>query len=99
LVRGYYVSVGQIYLLDNPLPSDPLTREHIKPRARHSGPVAGAVGEIGRAYAKSIDRLGLDHDIARTSVIKGTLSRNAPASRSDKTSNREPESTGAATQS
>src|SRR3979411_2397453 len=27
-----YLSVGQIYLLDNPLLSDPLTLEHIKPR-------------------------------------------------------------------
>jgi len=27
-----YLSVGQIYLLDNPLLSSPLTREHIKPR-------------------------------------------------------------------
>lgn len=27
-----YLSVGQIYLLDNPLLKDPLTREHIKPR-------------------------------------------------------------------
>ncbi|HEX5058064.1 MAG TPA: hypothetical protein VFV99_01835, partial [Kofleriaceae bacterium] len=27
-----YVSVGQIYLLDNPLLRKPLAREHIKPR-------------------------------------------------------------------
>jgi xylulose-5-phosphate/fructose-6-phosphate phosphoketolase len=27
-----YLSVGQIYLLDNPLLAEPLTREHIKPR-------------------------------------------------------------------
>ena len=27
-----YVSVGQIYLLDNPLLREPLTAEHIKPR-------------------------------------------------------------------
>ncbi len=27
-----YLSVGQIYLLDNPLLKEPLTREHIKPR-------------------------------------------------------------------
>src|SRR5215467_4236937 len=27
-----YLSVGQIYLLDNPLLKQPLTREHIKPR-------------------------------------------------------------------
>ena len=27
-----YLSVGQIYLLDNPLLREPLEREHIKPR-------------------------------------------------------------------
>jgi xylulose-5-phosphate/fructose-6-phosphate phosphoketolase len=27
-----YLSVGQIYLLDNPLLAEPLTRDHIKPR-------------------------------------------------------------------
>src|SRR5947207_1545800 len=27
-----YVSVGQIYLLDNPLLKEPLKREHVKPR-------------------------------------------------------------------
>src|SRR4051794_10579488 len=27
-----YLSVGQIYLLDNPLLREPLTRDHIKPR-------------------------------------------------------------------
>ena len=27
-----YLSVGQIYLLDNPLLREPLTAEHIKPR-------------------------------------------------------------------
>src|SRR5437762_13577188 len=27
-----YLSVGQIYLLDNPLLKEPLEREHIKPR-------------------------------------------------------------------
>ena len=27
-----YLSVGQIYLLDNPLLTHPLTLEHIKPR-------------------------------------------------------------------
>ncbi len=27
-----YLSVGQIYLYDNPLLRQPLTREHIKPR-------------------------------------------------------------------
>ncbi|MFD7299015.1 hypothetical protein ACFV9W_37530, partial [Streptomyces sp. NPDC059897] len=27
-----YLAAGQIYLLDNPLLTEPLTREHIKPR-------------------------------------------------------------------
>ncbi len=37
-----YLSVGQIYLLDNPLLREPLKREHIKPRlARPLGHVAG----------------------------------------------------------
>ena len=27
-----YLSVGQIYLLDNPLLREPLTAEHVKPR-------------------------------------------------------------------
>src|SRR5918912_3348160 len=27
-----YLSVGQIYLLDNPLLREPLTRDHVKPR-------------------------------------------------------------------
>ena len=31
-----YVSVGQIYLLDNPLLREPLTTEHIKPRLLQS---------------------------------------------------------------
>jgi xylulose-5-phosphate/fructose-6-phosphate phosphoketolase len=37
-----YLSVGQIYLLDNPLLREPLAAEHVKPRllghwARHPG--------------------------------------------------------------
>src|SRR6201993_3818205 len=37
LIDGYwraanYLSVGQIYLLDNPLLKEPLAREHVKPR-------------------------------------------------------------------
>jgi phosphoketolase len=37
LIDGYwraanYLSVGQIYLLDNPLLREPLAREHVKPR-------------------------------------------------------------------
>src|SRR5437763_799735 len=34
-----YLSVGQIYLLDNPLLKEPLKREHVKPRLLgHWGP-------------------------------------------------------------
>jgi xylulose-5-phosphate/fructose-6-phosphate phosphoketolase len=37
-----YLSVGQIYLLDNPLLREPLTRDHIKPRLLgHFGTVPG----------------------------------------------------------
>lgn len=37
-----YLSIGQIYLLDNPLLREPLTREHIKPRLLgHFGTVPG----------------------------------------------------------
>jgi xylulose-5-phosphate/fructose-6-phosphate phosphoketolase len=37
-----YLSVGQIYLLDNPLLKEPLKREHIKPRLLgHWGTSAG----------------------------------------------------------
>jgi xylulose-5-phosphate/fructose-6-phosphate phosphoketolase len=37
-----YLSVGQVYLLDNPLLREPLTREHVKPRLLgHFGTVPG----------------------------------------------------------
>ena len=37
-----YLSVGQIYLLDNPLLREPLRLEHIKPRLRgHWGTTPG----------------------------------------------------------
>ena len=38
-----YLSVGQIYLLDNPLLREPLTPEHIKPR------LLGPLGHHARA--------------------------------------------------
>ena len=37
-----YLSVGQIYLLDNPLLKEPLKREHIKPRLL--GPLGHVAG-------------------------------------------------------
>src|SRR6266536_247515 len=37
-----YLSVGQVYLLDNPLLREPLLREHVKPRLLgHFGTVPG----------------------------------------------------------
>jgi xylulose-5-phosphate/fructose-6-phosphate phosphoketolase len=32
-----YLSVGQIYLLDNPLLTEPLEEQHVKPRLRRDG--------------------------------------------------------------
>ncbi len=41
-----YLSVGQIYLLDNPLLKEPLRREHIKPRLLgHWGTTPGLLSE------------------------------------------------------
>ncbi len=38
-----YLSVGQIYLLDNPLLTEPLVRKHVKPRLLgHWGTTPGA---------------------------------------------------------
>ena len=38
-----YLSVGQIYLLDNPLLREPLGAEHVKPRLLgHFGPLPGS---------------------------------------------------------
>ena len=39
-----YLSVGQIYLLDNPLLKEPLTLAHVKPRLLgHWGPHRGSI--------------------------------------------------------
>ena len=43
LAAANYLSVGQIYLLDNPLLREPLRPEHVKPRllgplGHHAGP-------------------------------------------------------------
>ena len=55
-----YLSVGQIYLLDNPLLREPLTREHVKPRLLgHFGTTPG----LNFLYAhlnRAIRRRGLD---------------------------------------
>jgi xylulose-5-phosphate/fructose-6-phosphate phosphoketolase len=49
-----YLSVGQIYLLDNPLLREPLRAEHVKPRLLgHFGTVPGLnlVYRSGHSYA------------------------------------------------
>ena len=43
-----YLSVGQIYLKDNPLLRKPLQREHVKPRLL--GHWGTTPGQIGRAH-------------------------------------------------
>ncbi|MDE2290988.1 MAG: phosphoketolase family protein, partial [Elusimicrobia bacterium] len=53
-----YLSVGQIYLLDNPLLRMPLRREHVKPRLLgHWGTTPG----LNLVYAH-LNRLVLEHD-------------------------------------
>ena len=52
-----YLSVGQIYLLDNPLLKEPLRREHVKPRLL--GPWATSLGlnmllDEGAAHAEQL---------------------------------------------
>ena len=45
-----YLSVGQIYLLDNPLLTEPLTAEHIKPRLLgHWGTTLGSTSSMRTA--------------------------------------------------
>ncbi|WP_396667646.1 phosphoketolase [Microbacterium sp. R86528] len=54
-----YLSVGQIYLLDNPLLREPLRREHIKPRLLgHFGTVPG----LNLAYAH-LNRIIRERDV------------------------------------
>ena len=54
-----YLSVGQIYLLDNPLLKEPLTLKHIKPRLLgHWGTTPG----LNFIYAH-MNRLILKYDI------------------------------------
>ena len=53
-----YLSVGQIYLLDNPLLREPLEREHIKPRLLgHWGTTPGLnfiYAHLNRVIARTI---------------------------------------------
>src|SRR5215211_4348775 len=54
-----YLSVGQIYLFDNPLLKQPLTREHVKPRLLgHWGTTPG----LNFLYAH-LNRVIKQHDL------------------------------------
>ena len=56
-----YLSVGQIYLYDNPLLKQPLTKDHIKPRLLdHWGTAPG----LNLIYVH-LNRLIKKHDIGR----------------------------------
>jgi len=55
-----YLSVGQIYLLDNPLLREPLLPEHVKPRLLgHWGTTPGPRGRRARLRARARLRCGL----------------------------------------
>jgi xylulose-5-phosphate/fructose-6-phosphate phosphoketolase len=55
-----YLSVGQIYLMDNPLLKEPLTLEHVKPRLLgHWGTTPG----LNFIYAH-LNRLIRKHDLS-----------------------------------
>src|SRR3954464_8637462 len=54
-----YLSVGQIYLLDNPLLAEPLAAEHIKPRLLGHW---GRTGGLNLLYAH-LNRQILAHDL------------------------------------
>ena len=85
-----YLSVGQIYLLDNPLLREPLAREHVKPRLLgHWGTTPG-LNFIYVHLNRIIRARGLEHDLrdrarataARASVantyLEGTYSEIYP---------------------
>jgi xylulose-5-phosphate/fructose-6-phosphate phosphoketolase len=60
-----YLSVGQIYLRDNPLLEEPLTREHVKPRLLgHWGTTTG----LNFLYVH-LNRLIVEHDLDMIYVI------------------------------
>ena len=51
-----YLSVGQIYLYDNPLLKETLTKEHIKPRLLgHWGTTPGLLGRLARSVDPGTD--------------------------------------------
>src|SRR5258708_786524 len=60
-----YLSVGQIYLLDNPLLKEPLKREHIKPRLLgHWGTTPG----LNFIYVH-LNRIIKEHDLDMIYII------------------------------
>ena len=60
-----YLSVGQIYLYDNPLLKSPLTKEHIKPRLLgHWGTTPG----LNFIYAHLNRRIGNTNDLRQRSL-------------------------------
>ena len=91
-----YLSVGQIYLLDNPLLREPLKREHIKPRLLgHWGTSPGLnmlCVHLNRVIKKD------DLSTSFTSSARGTAARRwwptptwkGPTARSTRTSPRTP---------
>ena len=48
-----YLSVGQIYLMDNPLLQEPLSIEHVKPRLLGSEQLPKIVREMKRKFIES----------------------------------------------
>ena len=68
-----YLSVGQIYLLDNPLLREPLPREHVKPRLLgHWGTTPG-LNFIYAHLNRVIQRARPEHDLRRSGP--GTAAR------------------------
>src|SRR5205085_6118950 len=60
-----YLSVGQIYLLDNPLLREPLQREHVKPRLLgHWGTSPG----LNFLYVH-LNRVIVEHDLNMMTII------------------------------
>src|SRR6266508_3855611 len=78
-----YLSVGQIYLLDNPLLREPLRSEHVKPRLLgHFGTTPGLnllYAHLNRAIrARDLDADGLRHLVRQFSFPGGIPSHAAP---------------------
>jgi len=60
-----YLSVGQIYLLDNPLLKEPLKREHVKPRlVGHWGATPG----LNFIYVH-LNRILQNHDLDMIYIV------------------------------